>query len=794
MAKDYQKDAQQLLDMADVNQFQRDIAGYSADALSSLSKLFITYKMENDREGYDLTLKEKISIIKDTRLSKQNYEKKTTKNIAKVIAKVQEEIKQEATPSPKSQKPRNSSLSGVSIKNSQDTPRNTGINYNTQRGQGDFFGKTSAFRFIKQMSDNMQSDSSNDNQMGFDFGDKVKKTGKPSTKSNTVGKLSITHLEPKALKQIKDILMLPEKIAKQSGGSDKPKRTVRRATKFEKDNQALRARDADIRARHVEVISEKIKATIRLTKLKSKIDSDKSEEKFKQKLEELREKYKHITDKLSLSNDFQVNREKLKQSGKAHSDETRLKLKKMSYEHSRDIAKDKLDAQVEKSKLARSQQLHRDFHSIHPALGMLYGLSQNKKEQSQNNGNSGGFGISDILGGVAGGAGAMGIKGAFQKFASNGLKMGGSRIPIVGGLITAYYESLDEGVAKGLTAGAGVTAGGAIGATIGTALLPGIGTAIGAVIGSWLGGQGARELFDNFKRDGIGSSGLMSQSSSSLMQGMPLNGSVVKIPKSSDGKVSSMQSNSQTSTGNAEKDFLNFISKGEAEDYNTLYGGGKADLTNMTLAEVAELQKNSKNFANNGASRGVGKYQFTMKPFEEEVAKSGLDPKTTKFTPEIQDKLIMQRLKRMRGYDDFMSGKISKVEFGNKIAEELASLPVLSDFAGKSRGQSRYAGDGLNKSLTDADSFENAIDKLGQSRTNLAINKAPSKSQSLMDTTNKVQDKSMADKSKPISVVNVGGSSGGSSNVVNNTYVNPPNMDATIRLAQNNLSYPARIV
>ena len=71
--------------------------------------------------------------------------------------------------------------------------------------------------------------------------------------------------------------------------------------------------------------------------------------------------------------------------------------------------------------------------------------------------------------------------------------------------------------------------------------------------------------------------------------------------------------------------------------------------------------------------------------------------------------------------------------------------------------------------------------------------KAPSKAQSLMDATNKVQDKSMADKSKPISVVNVGGSSGGSSNVVNNTYVNPPNMDATIRQLQNNLSFPARI-
>ena len=232
MAKNYKKDAQQLLDMADVNQFQRDIANYSADALINLSKIFFAYKIENDREGYDLVLKEKISIIKETRLSKEKSETKTVKSIAKVIAKVQEEAKQESAPPSKPKKPRNSSLSGISIKSSSDTPRNSGVKYNYQKGQGDFFGKSSAFKLIQQLKENNES-SSNPNQMGFDFDGKGKKTRKPSANPALV-KVSMTHIEAKALKQIKDVLM-----GSGSGvGSRKPsaaKRTVKRLTKAEKD-------------------------------------------------------------------------------------------------------------------------------------------------------------------------------------------------------------------------------------------------------------------------------------------------------------------------------------------------------------------------------------------------------------------------------------------------------------------------------------------------------------------------------------------------------------------------------
>jgi hypothetical protein len=82
---------------------------------------------------------------------------------------------------------------------------------------------------------------------------------------------------------------------------------------------------------------------------------------------------------------------------------------------------------------------------------------------------------------------------------------------------------------------------------------------------------------------------------------------------------------------------------------------------------------------------------------------------------DLQDRLGYRLLKR-RGYGEFMAGKIDRTEFGKRLAQEWASLPVLAAATvGKrkvARGQSYYAGDGLNKALVGPERVEAMLDKV----------------------------------------------------------------------------------
>lgn len=69
-----------------------------------------------------------------------------------------------------------------------------------------------------------------------------------------------------------------------------------------------------------------------------------------------------------------------------------------------------------------------------------------------------------------------------------------------------------------------------------------------------------------------------------------------------------------------------------------------------------------------------------------------------------------------RGYEALMAGKISRTEFGKRLAQEWASLPGLAPTLGGSRkvsrGQSFYAGDGLNMSLVKPEAVEALLDRV----------------------------------------------------------------------------------
>ena len=135
----------------------------------------------------------------------------------------------------------------------------------------------------------------------------------------------------------------------------------------------------------------------------------------------------------------------------------------------------------------------------------------------------------------------------------------------------------------------------------------------------------------------------------------------------------------------APSSLLDLIGKGESGgNYNALVGGGSADLTNMTVAQVQELQKKMKQEGR--ASSAVGKYQMISSTLSEQMKKAGLDPNTTKFDQKTQDQLAQQLIDQA-GY-----GKKDPATVMKNLAGTWAALP--KDMSGRGA----YDGYNTNKS------------------------------------------------------------------------------------------------
>lgn len=146
--------------------------------------------------------------------------------------------------------------------------------------------------------------------------------------------------------------------------------------------------------------------------------------------------------------------------------------------------------------------------------------------------------------------------------------------------------------------------------------------------------------------------------------------------------------------------------------YSHKQGRLKKPLTSMTYGEIIDAQRS---WSKNHGSSAAGGYQF-MRATLIDLAKanpsiSGSDL----FTPSLQDQLGYQLLLR-RGYNEFMAGKISRTEFGKRLAQEWASFPVLANTKGAhrqvSRGETYYAGDKLNKALVTPERIERLLDQV----------------------------------------------------------------------------------
>lgn len=157
-------------------------------------------------------------------------------------------------------------------------------------------------------------------------------------------------------------------------------------------------------------------------------------------------------------------------------------------------------------------------------------------------------------------------------------------------------------------------------------------------------------------------------------------------------------------------DFIRGIETGrtDASAYNVIYANKQGKLPKpITTMTVAELQGHQAS-GWPAKSTAAGGYQFMRATLGDLRKELGLRD-SQRFDPNLQDRLGYHLLKR-RGYEAFMAGKLSVQGFGLNLAKEWASLPVLAATKGGSRqvsrGQSYYAGDGLNKSLVKPEAVE----------------------------------------------------------------------------------------
>lgn len=155
------------------------------------------------------------------------------------------------------------------------------------------------------------------------------------------------------------------------------------------------------------------------------------------------------------------------------------------------------------------------------------------------------------------------------------------------------------------------------------------------------------------------------------------------------------------------QDLLDFIGRFEARNnYNMIFGGQVVpELTTMNLNEVlvlmARMLEDQRRRRGRAISTAVGKYQIIRKTLRTLITRMRLDPATTIFSEATQDRMALDLL-RVRGYERFVAGQLSDVDFAINVAKEWASMPMPN-------GKSFYAQDGINKSLVSYDEFIRAV-------------------------------------------------------------------------------------
>ena len=135
---------------------------------------------------------------------------------------------------------------------------------------------------------------------------------------------------------------------------------------------------------------------------------------------------------------------------------------------------------------------------------------------------------------------------------------------------------------------------------------------------------------------------------------------------------------------------LNYIGMKEARgQYDMLVGGKtKSDLTSMSVADVMKFQGTM--IKNGHETTAVGKYQILYDTLAGLVRNGVLKPGDM-FNSGTQDRAAIALLKE-KGMDAYVSGKMSKEQFADRVARVWASMPLAS-------GKGAYDGVGSNKAI-----------------------------------------------------------------------------------------------
>jgi len=184
------------------------------------------------------------------------------------------------------------------------------------------------------------------------------------------------------------------------------------------------------------------------------------------------------------------------------------------------------------------------------------------------------------------------------------------------------------------------------------------------------------------------------------------------------------------------------FAEGTTGSYGTLYGGRVIDelaAGEMTIAEVLKMQK-SKMYKGESVygsgydSNATGRYQFMSYVLEEEIGKQGADPSEL-FTPEMQDKLILNRISRMRGVTpELLAAEGMSDKVIDMLAPEFASFPNLfgPDAQGRVGTNTSYYGQGgktaaeIKKAYGDSTGESSAIEIADTQAQPTALNIEPS--------------------------------------------------------------------
>jgi len=151
-------------------------------------------------------------------------------------------------------------------------------------------------------------------------------------------------------------------------------------------------------------------------------------------------------------------------------------------------------------------------------------------------------------------------------------------------------------------------------------------------------------------------------------------------------------------------DILNFIARYESNgNYNIMVGGKTAKLTDMTISQVLDMQKDM--IKRGHESTAVGRYQYIRSTLAGTARQMGLDIDKIKFDERTQDMLAVHTLATSCGLDDWLDRKIDDGEFLNKIAKIWASVPTTG-------GGSYYAGVGSNKAGVKTDVALNTLQNI----------------------------------------------------------------------------------